>query len=103
MLKDLHYIFTCTVAPVQAEGLINGNHFYFRSRHEHWTFAVSEVPGFDPIDIHSIEEGKVYGFFIENQYGDESFDASYMPLDEAERIIDHCVDAYLNEKARNEM
>jgi hypothetical protein len=97
MIKDLHYIFTCTVSPVQAEGLVNGKQFYFRSRHEHWSFAVSEDPNVDPIDIQSTEQGKIYGFFIEERYGDASFDAGYMPLDEAERIIENCVNIYLNE------
>ena len=91
MIKGLDYTFTCTASPVQAEGTINGKAFYFRSRHEHWTFAVSEDSNINPIDIESSEQG----FFIEKQYGNKSYDASYMPLDEAKRIIENCAKIYL--------
>jgi hypothetical protein len=103
LMKDLHYTFTCTAAPVQAEGKISGKPFYFRARHEHWSFAVSEDPNTDPIDIQSHEQGSVKGFFIEEGYGNEAFAASYMPLDEAERIIDSCAEMYLRVKAGGEI
>lgn len=97
MIKDLYYTFTCNPSPVQAEGTINGKAFYFRARHEHWTFAVSEDSNISPIDLQSSEQG----FFIEQLYGNKSFDASYMPLDEAKRIIENCADMYLSEKAND--
>jgi hypothetical protein len=97
MIKDLDYTFTCTASPVQAEGTINGKAFYFSSRHEHWTFAVSEDSKISPIDIQSSEQG----FFIERQYGNKSFDASYMTLDEAKRIIENCAEMYLSKTANN--
>lgn len=97
MIKDLDYTFTCAASPVQAEGTINGKAFYFRSRHERCTFAVSEDSNISPIDLQASEQG----FFIERQYGNKSFDASYMPLDEAKRIIEDCAEMYLSEKANN--
>lgn len=95
MIKGLNYTFTCTAAPVRAEGAINGKAFYFRARHEHWSFAISEDSTISPIDIHSSEQG----FFIERQYGNKSFDASYMPLQVAKEIIENCAEMYLGRKA----
>jgi hypothetical protein len=91
MTKNMDYTFTCTAAPVQAEGTIKGKAFYFRSRHGHWTFAVSEDTNTSPIDIQSTEQG----FFIEQQYGNKSSNASYLPLDEAKKIIEDCAEMYL--------
>jgi hypothetical protein len=100
MIKEMHYIFTSTTAPVQAEGTIEGSAFYFRSRHDHWSFAVSDDSNIDPIDIGSPEEGAAHGFFIERRYAGGPAGAGQMPLEEAERIIDDCARQYLNERAR---
>ena len=93
-MKDLHYTFTCTAAPVQAEGTIHGKRFYFRSRHEHWTFSVSEDPNVDPVDIQLADQGEASGFFFEEGYGKRPHDASYLPLEEASRIIERCAEMY---------
>jgi hypothetical protein len=97
MLKNLNYIFTDTASPVQAEGTIDGKAFYFRSRHDQWTFAVSEDADLDPVDIDSPQQG----FFILRQYGTKRYEASYMPLDEAEKIIEDCALLYINQRANN--
>jgi hypothetical protein len=102
-MKDLHYSFTCTAAPVQAEGTFLGKSFYFRARHEHWGFALSENPAIDPMDIVSTERGAAHGFFVEEKYGDQLSAASYMPLDEAERIIESCAERYLRERMKREI
>ncbi len=102
-MKDLHYTFTCTAAPVQAEGTISGKPFYFRARHEHWSFAVSENPSVDPVDIQTPEQGSAYGYFAEERYGTETSDASHMPLEAAARIIERCADVYLRMRAGREI
>ena len=51
------------LAPVQADGTINGYLFYFRARHNEWTFAISENPKVDPVDIQLPDQGERYGFF----------------------------------------
>jgi hypothetical protein len=98
MNDNVQYEFTCTAAPVQAEGTIAGKRFYFRSRHEEWTFSVSENQEIDPVDIISADDAKGKGFFLEGRYGMSAFDASYMPLDIADKIIRECADAYLQTK-----
>ena len=102
-MEDLHYNFTCMAAPVQAEGIICDRPFYFRARHESWSFAVSENPEIDPTEIESLEQGSACGFFVEQQYGDESFAASYMPLDEAAKIIERCAEKYLRARIKRKI
>jgi hypothetical protein len=92
---EVEYRFTCEAAPVQAEGVIDGRPFYFRARHEEWTFSVAEQPGLHPADIDSSEAAAGRGFFIGERYGgSRSFAAGHMPLDEARRLIVGCAHAY---------
>lgn len=78
-------------APVQAEGTVNGHSFYFRARHDEWTFSVSENSEIDPVDIDNFEAGKKYGFFKQANYGKKGGEsASYMDLESAEKIVFDC-------------
>ena len=89
-MADLKFGFTKTSAPVQAKGTVEGFPFYFRARHEFWTFAVYTDPKHHPAEIASEAER----FFLEGAYGIGTFDASYMPLEEAERIMHECSRLY---------
>tara|TARA_R110002050_G_scaffold299374_2_gene464759 strand:+ start:22 stop:357 length:336 start_codon:yes stop_codon:yes gene_type:complete len=83
------------VSPVQAEGTVHGLSFYFRARHDEWTFSVSENPEIDPVDIQTIEAGESYGFFKECSYGGIGAEsASYMDFQTAENIIIDCCAEY---------
>jgi hypothetical protein len=97
-MKSLRYAFTCTAAPVQAEGTLGDKRFYFRARHEHWSFALSENGHIDPVDIDTAERGSAYGFYVEERYSDKLSAASYMPIDEATRIIESCAEADLRQR-----
>ena len=66
--------------PVQAEGLINGEPFYFRSRWKRWQFAI----GKDPVGVIL---GTADGFY---RCAPRDFNAGYMPIDEALGIIRKC-------------
>jgi len=81
-------------SPVQAEGTVNGHSFYFRARHDEWTFSISENSEIDPVDIQTIEAGKKHGFFKEGEYGQNGAEsASYMDFKVAEKIIlDNCTE-----------
>lgn len=84
-------------SPIQGEGTIQGNAFYFRARHDEWTFSVSEYTEIDPVDIQTTEAGNQYGFYRENSYGligAES--ASYMDFETAEKLIIKCIIEYKN-------
>lgn len=86
-------------APVQAEGTVNGFPFYFRARYDTWTFAISENPAVDPVDIQMDEQGKTYGFFAEGRAGGEwDYAASYLDDDRAILIIERCAREYLDGK-----
>ena len=75
--------------PVQGVGTVAGHRFYFRARHDSWTFAVSADRDVDPVDIQLPGQG----FRREGSYTQS--DAGWMPLDEAEAIIRNCVREYL--------
>ena len=91
---------TCDAAPVQYEGTVEGHPFYFRARYDGWFFAVAatldeaiNAPSFD--EANSGDMFPNGAFVREAQWGDGPFTASYMPVEEAERIIRWCAEAYM--------
>lgn len=72
----LHYIGgNC---PVQAEGEVDGQAFYFRARGDGWQFHVAPTDG----EIFDNDT-----FYVEHDYGDGPFDAGWMPENEALSFI----------------
>lgn len=74
--------------PVQADGLIDGEPFYFRARWDSWSLSI----GSDYEDHSSIgKNGRdVVGrprWFYEEDYGDGPYDAGWMPEDDARKMI----------------
>lgn len=65
-------------APVQALGTVLGREFYFRSRHDEWSFEVALENGELPSDV-GVEPVFYRTGAFEN--------ASYMPLDKGIAII----------------
>ena len=88
---------TCSAAPVQYEGTVNGRPFYFRARHDAWSFAIADTHD-DAVDASElwVPEG---GFYREAKYGDSEEAASYMPHKEAEHIITECARAYISQQS----
>lgn len=79
-------------APVQAEGTVRGHPFYFRARHDGWSFDI----GPDPIG------GTNVIFSRESDYGEpRGFEASWMEHDEALGFLLRCVDEFLAEEPTN--
>ena len=62
--------------PVQAEGTFDGVEFYFRARGEHWSIGVGGDVVMKP------------DWSAEAPYGDEPFEAGWMPEDEARAFIE---------------
>lgn len=83
-------IFTTSACPVQAEGFVDRLPFYFRARWDEWRMTIVLVPGDDPVDP------KHESFTREGVFGDGEFDASWMPLEEARRLIDACANEFLH-------
>jgi hypothetical protein len=73
-------------APVQAFGTVLGRELYFRARHQSWSFDVADRDGNLPSDGYRDSDG----FYREGEYPD----ASYMPLQEAVRMIERCLQEY---------
>lgn len=69
--------------PVQAEGTIDDEPFYFRARGQGWSLSVGgDDVMMDPKWHHS------------EQYGDGPFDAGWMPEDEALAFIEQSATAF---------
>ncbi|MCB2378723.1 hypothetical protein LGH70_14065 [Hymenobacter sp. BT635] len=86
-------------APIQGTGTVAGNPFYFRSRWDTWSFAISDDPEVDVLDI-CVPESAKYGFFAEATVSGGPYAASYLPLDTAEQIIKDCCRQYHELRSR---
>lgn len=96
----LEYALTTTAAPVQAEGTVAGRPFYFRARHDEWTFSVSESAGLDPVDVGEADAVTGRGWYRSGRVGwPWEFRASYLTAEEVASIIRGCAAAYLAERA----
>lgn len=78
------------IAPVQAEGLIDGKAFYFRSRWDSWSLTI----GRDKREESIWEEGV---WFYEENYGESQFDASWILNKEAIEFILKAIERYRSE------
>lgn len=70
--------------PVQAEGTIDGQPFYFRARGEHWSLSVggADVIG-DP------------AWYYEEEYPGGPFAAGWMSQEEARKFLQEAAERYL--------
>ena len=71
--------------PVQGEGEIDGKRWYFRARGRRWRFGVGATED-DALDGVLFETG--------GSYGESQFEAGYMPLEDAERLIRESIAKY---------
>jgi hypothetical protein len=91
--------FTCTAAPVQAEGVVAGRPFYFRARGEKWEFTVAERPENDPAALGPKDAATGAAWYRSGVVPGGRFAASYLPLDQARSLICECAREYINERA----
>lgn len=76
---------TCDATPIQFEGHIDGYPAYWRARYDRFQLAIATAPGTDPVDVAC---GFATGWYEERPYGEPGgYDAGFMPLDQAERLI----------------
>ncbi len=100
----LEFEFTTAAAPVQAEGTIAGRPFYFRARHDGWTFAVADQPEVDPVEIDSASAARGRGWFRSGTIGTpREYRASYLSADEAAAIIRRCAAEYMGGGSPNQV
>ena len=74
--------------PVQAEGTIAGQPFYFRARGEHWSLSVG---GEDVVGAPL--------WYYEEGYGDGPYDAGWIPEDKAREFIAAAAQRFLAAEA----
>lgn len=74
--------------PVQAEGTIDDEPFYFRARGSHWSIGI----GGEPIGAPD--------WFRKRAYGDAPYAAGWMELDEARALIFEAAQLFHTEMSR---
>lgn len=93
--------FTCTVAPVQAEGTVAGHAFYFRARGNTWEFTVAEREGDDPAEFGEADVTAGRAWYRSGTLPGR-FAASWMPIEDAKAVINECARAYISKTGGNE-
>lgn len=84
--------------PVQGDGFVNGLPFYFHARFDTWTFAISETPDVDPVQV-AINNAP--GFRMQRKYRKQTrgkCDASFMSHAQARVLIESTARYYLNKE-----
>ncbi len=80
---------TCPGAPLQFEGAIDGNPFYFRARWEHWSFQITK-PGTEPI----LPARDIVLYSASGKVGEGEYSASWMAEDDGRNTINACVEDF---------
>ena len=75
-------------APVQGFGKVIDRDIYFRARHDGWSFDIADNKGDLPSDGFADPDG----FYREGAFEN----ASYMPIEKAMRLIDRCLQEYID-------
>jgi hypothetical protein len=73
---------TCSQCPLQIEGPIDGEEFYFRARGEHWSMGIGGDPVLRPT------------WHMQGPWGDGPFEAGYMPEQVGEAIAQKCCELW---------
>lgn len=82
--------------PVQAEGTIDGLPFYFRARHDAWTFSVASTVDGDPVEVWNEPEE---GYHYREAYGElGGFDAGYMAHELARTFVEQAAERFMQER-----
>jgi len=87
--------FTCTAAPVQAEGFLAGKAFYFRARHGVWAFAVASGSQEDPVLVTDPSQG----FFLSGVVEPPTTRTRAPGVAAATELIRTCATAFLSKRA----
>jgi hypothetical protein len=75
-MADIVYSYIGGNCPVQAEGTINGEEFYFRARGQRWSVGIGGKVVSEP------------NWYYEEPYGEVMYDAGWMTEEEARAFIE---------------
>src|SRR5262249_3321423 len=80
-----------SAVPVEYSGKADQKECYFRSRGQRWAMIIGDTA--DQCFEASLNDRPLENaeFYCAGRYGNERFDAGYMPLEQAEEIIRRCV------------
>jgi hypothetical protein len=91
----VRFTVTTPAAPVQAEGDVGGRPFYFRARHDEWSFAVAERAGVDPATVGPEAEAAGDGYYVEGRRGQPwEHRTSFLAAEQVGELIRRCVRRY---------
>ncbi len=75
--------------PVQAEGLIDGQPFYFRARGDRWSLSIgSDLEDHSCTGVHGLDVVGNPKWFYEEDWGDGPYDAGWMSVETAKEMIE---------------
>ena len=75
--------------PVQAEGFIDGQPFYFRARGGSWSLSIgSDFEDSSDTGVHGLDVIGKPKWFHEEDWGDGPYAAGWMPIEIAEEMIE---------------
>ncbi|AQQ02408.1 hypothetical protein B0E33_01385 [Roseibium algicola] len=75
--------------PVQAEGKIDGEPFYFRARGNSWSLSIgSEENDNSSVGIYGKDVVGNPSWYYEEEYGTGPYDAGWMNMDVARQMIE---------------
>ena len=77
--------------PVQGYGDVDGLTWYFRARHDAWSFEVWRVPFRSDNETGGCLPVEDPVWMAEAEYGDAEHDASWMPFSHAWQFIEACI------------
>lgn len=91
MSEGLHINWIGGNCPVQGEGAVDGQEFYFRARFKRWSMSIGgeDVVG-EP------------AWYYEEPYGTGPYDAGWMPESEARAFIDKAVALWRTRKVTDD-
>ena len=81
--------------PVQAQGKIDGEPFYFRARGEHWSICIgSDVEDDRNTSFHGRDVIGNPRWYFEEEWGAGPYDAGWMEMEEARQMIEAAAARY---------
>jgi hypothetical protein len=81
-MQGLRMTITCGACPLQIEGTIDGEPYYFRARGEHWSMGIGGDTVVEPL------------WSMSGPWGDGPFAAGYMPEHIGQAIVEKCCELW---------
>jgi hypothetical protein len=91
------------MCPVEYSGKVDDKAYYFRARGAYWGIAIAETVDLAVEAYMSDDPLKIAVFHCSGRYGNDDYDAGYVPLEQAEEIIRRCVKLWRSAQMEEEV